>query len=59
MTGAGDCFGEIMFARGLRAPLIQNQRARFNFAERGWDKVGRFVASAMAKTMRINPRLSD
>jgi hypothetical protein len=44
MTGAGDCFGEIMFARGLRAPLIQNPRARFYFTERGWDKVGRFVA---------------
>src|SRR5580704_19308573 len=45
MTGAGDCFGNIMFARGLRAPLIQNPRARFYFTERGWDKVGRFVAS--------------
>lgn len=45
MTGAGDCFGDIMFAHGLRAPLIQKPRARFYFTERGWDKVGRFVAS--------------
>lgn len=49
MTGAGDCFGEIMFACGLRAPLIQNPRARFYFTERGWDKVGRFVASDARK----------
>jgi hypothetical protein len=45
MTGAGDCFGDIMFARGLWAPLIQNPRARFYFTERGWEKVGKFVAS--------------
>jgi hypothetical protein len=44
MIGAGVCFGEIMFLHGLRAPLIQNRRARFYFTERGWDKVGRFVA---------------
>jgi hypothetical protein len=49
MTGAGQCFGNIMFARGLRAPLIQNPRARFYFTERGWDKVGRFVASDARK----------
>jgi hypothetical protein len=49
MTGAGDCFGEIMFLRGLRAPLIQNLRARFYFTERGWDKVGRFVAGHARK----------
>jgi len=49
MTGAGDCFGDIMFARGLRAPLIQNPRARFYFTERGWDRVGRFVASDAQK----------
>src|SRR5260370_21618805 len=49
MTGAGDCFGDIMFARGLRAPLIQNPRARFYFTERGWDRVRRFVASDAQK----------
>src|SRR5580704_18249084 len=54
MTGAGDCFGEIMFLRGLRAPLIQNLRARFYFTERGWDKVGRFVAGHARKK-----RISD
>jgi hypothetical protein len=49
MTGAGDCFGQIMFACGLRAPSIQNPRARFYFTERGWDKVGRFVAGYARK----------
>ena len=49
MTGAGACFGAIMFLHGLRAPLIQNSRARFYFTERGWDKVGRFVASHARK----------
>jgi hypothetical protein len=44
MIGAGECFGEIMFARRLRSPLIQNRRARFYFTERGWDEVGRYVA---------------
>jgi hypothetical protein len=44
MIGAGHCFAEVMFARGLHAPLIQNPRARFYFTERGWDRVGRFVA---------------
>lgn len=44
MIGAGYCFGEVMFARGLQAPLIKNPRARFYFTERGWDRVGRFVA---------------
>ena len=29
MTGAGRCFGDVMFAHGLRAPLIQKPRARF------------------------------
>jgi hypothetical protein len=37
------------FLHGLRAPLIQNSRARFYFTERGWDKVGRFVASHARK----------
>lgn len=49
MTGAGDCFAEVMFLRGLRAPLIQNSRARFYFTERGWNKVGRFVAAHARK----------
>ena len=49
MTGAGDCFAEIMFLHGLCAPLIQNSRARFYFTERGWDKVGRFVAAHARK----------
>ena len=49
MTGAGECFGQIMFACGLRAPSIQNPRARFYFTERGWDKVGRSVAGYARK----------
>ena len=49
MTGAGDCFGAVMFLHGLRAPLIQNPRARFYFTERGWNKVGRFVAGYARK----------
>lgn len=49
MTGAGECFAEVMFLRGLRAPLIQNSRARFYFTERGWDQVGRFVAAHARK----------
>jgi hypothetical protein len=49
MTGAGVCFGDIMSAHQLCAPLIQNRRARFYFTERGWDKVGRFVAGEARK----------
>jgi hypothetical protein len=49
MTRAADCFGAVMFLHGLRAPLIQNPRARFYFTERGWNKVGRFVAGYARK----------
>jgi hypothetical protein len=35
----GMCPGE------LRAPNIANRRARFYFTERGWQKIGRFVAT--------------
>jgi hypothetical protein len=49
MTGAGTCFGNIMFMHGLPAPLIQNPRARFYFTEKGWNKVGRFVTSEAQK----------
>jgi hypothetical protein len=44
MTGAGACFAHVMNLHGLRAPRIQNPRARFYFTERGWNQVGRFVA---------------
>jgi hypothetical protein len=66
MTGAGECFGEIMFARRLRSPLIRNRRARFYFTERGWDEVGRYVASEargkgflMRVIRRKNPEASQ
>jgi hypothetical protein len=66
MTGAGTCFGNIMFMHGLPAPLIQNPRARFYFTERGWNKVGRFVTSEARKkgfVMRVirqkNPAASQ
>ena len=49
MTGAGTCFGNIMFMHGLPAPLIQNPRARFYFTEKGWNKVGRFVTCEAQK----------
>ena len=49
MTGAGECFGQIMFACGLRSPSIQNPRARFYFTQRGWDEAGRFVAGYARK----------
>ena len=39
MTGAGECFGQIMFACGLRSPSIQNPRERFYLPERGWVKL--------------------
>ena len=49
LTGVGECFGQIMFACGLRSPSIQNPRARFYFTERGWDKVDRSVAGYARK----------
>ena len=49
MTGAGACFGAIMFLHGLRAPLIQNSRARFYFTERGWDKIALLVSNGWKK----------
>ncbi|MBV8378213.1 MAG: hypothetical protein JO279_14550 [Verrucomicrobia bacterium] len=66
LTGAGRCFGDVMFAHHLCAPLIQNRRARFYFTERGWEKVGRFVAGEARKQgfqMRVirrkNPPVSQ
>ena len=35
----------IMDERGLHAPEIHNERARFYFTERGWELVGRYVAT--------------
>jgi len=34
-----------MLPAELRAPNISNRRARFYFTERGWKKIGRFVAT--------------
>lgn len=35
LVGAGSCFCAILEDRSLRAPLIQNPRARLYFTERG------------------------
>lgn len=45
-TGPGYGFlADVMVERGMEAPEIQNDRARFYFTEKGWQTVGRYVAA--------------
>ncbi|KAB2913714.1 MAG: hypothetical protein F9K29_15930 [Hyphomicrobiaceae bacterium] len=45
LIGAGfGALARIMDERGLKAPALENPRARFYFTDLGWQRVGRFVA---------------
>jgi hypothetical protein len=45
LLGAGATLGSMMWALHLPAPAIANERARFWFTERGWDRFGRALAN--------------
>lgn len=67
MIGASfGALGTIMEEKGLKAPEINNARARFYFTEFGWQEIGRFVAARARKMghvvkiiRRKNPPSSD
>lgn len=45
-TGPGNGYlADVMVERGMNAPAIYNKRARFYFTEKGWQTVGRYVAT--------------
>jgi hypothetical protein len=45
MIGVGSTLGGLMWELHLPAPDFDNERARFWFTERGWDRFGRKLAS--------------
>jgi hypothetical protein len=66
MLGAGRTLGGMMWELHLPAPAITNERARFWFTERGWDRFGRALVSegrqrgyVVKVIRRKNPRRSQ
>jgi hypothetical protein len=66
LIGAGSVLGGTMWERRLPAPDFDNPRARFYFTEKGWRRVGRYVAAAGRQSghvvqviRRKNPRRSE
>jgi hypothetical protein len=43
----------VMEERGLRAPCITNQRARFYFTKLGWSRVGKYIAAEARRAGHI------
>ena len=65
MAGAGRTLGGMMWELHLPAPAINNERARFWFTERGWDRFGRELVAegrrmgyVVKVIRRKNPRRS-
>jgi hypothetical protein len=66
MLGAGSTLAGLMWELHLPAPDLTNDRVRFWFTERGWDRFGRALASegrrrgyVVKVIRRKNPRRSQ